>query len=71
MAKFRKVQFDMTRANGYGQYYIISTYKGVNIKIHTSDSEVWDYLNSDCEKGKDSRRYCYNKIVNAYKNIQL
>ena len=66
MAKFRKVEFTMTRANGYGQYYILSKYRGVDIKAYTTDSEAWDYLESECEKGKDARRHCYYKIKNKY-----
>lgn len=69
MATFRKVKFEMARGNGYGQYYILATYRGKSIKVHTTDSEAWDYLNDDSSKGIDARRYCYNKIVEAYNNL--
>ncbi len=65
--KFRKVNFSMTRGNGYGQYVISSTYKGQEVTAHTTDSEAWDWLDDDSDKEKhnDARRHCYNKIVNA------
>lgn len=71
MATFRKVKFEMARGNGYGQYYILATYKGKAIKVHTTDSEAWDYLNDDSNKEKhnDARRHCYTKIVEAYNNL--
>ena len=71
MANFRKVNFEMTRGNGYGQYFIIATYRGKSIKVHTTDSEAWDYINDDSnkEKHKYALRHCYNKIVTAYNNL--
>lgn len=71
MATFRKVKFEMIRGNGYGQYYILATYKGKTIKAHTTDSEAWDYINDDSnkEKHRDALRHCYSKIVEAYNNL--
>jgi len=73
MAKFRKVEFDMCRGNGYGQYYITAKYKGKYIKVHTTNSEAYDWYNDDSNKEmhKDALRYCYSKIVNEYERIQL
>lgn len=71
MAKFRKVEFEMYRCNGYGQYIIKANYKGKDVVAHTTDSEAWDYLNDDSNKKKhgDAKRHCYYKIVNAYNNM--
>lgn len=71
MATFRKVNFEMKRGNGYGQYVIEARYKGKDIKAYTNDSEAWDWINddSDKEKHQDALRHCYGKIVEAYNNL--
>ena len=71
MATFRKVKFEMKRGYGYGQYFIEAFYKGKNIKVHTTDSEAWDWINDDSnkEKHQDALRHCYTKIVEAYNNL--
>ncbi len=71
MATFRKVNFEMRRGNGYGQYVIEARYRGQNIKVRTTDSEAWDWINDDSNKEKhnDARRHCYLKIVEAYNNL--
>ena len=70
MATFRKVEFNMIRGIGYGQYYIVSRYNGVDLKVHTTDSEAWDYINNDSNKEKhmEALRHCYMKIKQAYEN---
>ena len=67
-AKFRKVEITMTRAHGYGQYYIYANYRGKQIKVHSTDSEAFDYLDDDSNKEKhlEAKRYCYREIVRAY-----
>lgn len=71
MATFRKVNFEMRRGNGYGQYVIEATYRGKKIVAHTTDSEAWDWLNDEGQKNKhrDALRHCYSKIVEAYQNL--
>jgi len=71
MASFRKVEFTMSRVNGYGQYNIIGKYRGKNITVHTTNSEAWDYLDDDSNKVKqmDAKRHCYNKIVQEYERL--
>jgi hypothetical protein len=71
MAKFRKVQFNMKRGCGYGQYLIEGTYRGKSITVHTTDSEAWDYIGDDSNKEKQlqARKHCYYKIVHAYEKI--
>lgn len=75
MATFRKVNFEMVRGNGYGQYIIEASYKGKDIKAHTTNSEAWDWLNNEGftkeekEKHRDALRHCYFKIVEAYNNL--
>lgn len=71
MAKFRKVEFHMSRGNGYGQYLIHAKYKGKQMVIHTTDSEAWDYIDDDSNKEKhlNAKRHCYYKIINHYNNV--
>jgi hypothetical protein len=71
MAKFRKVELSISRANGYGQYYLSANYKGKQIKVHTTNSECFDWLNDDSNKEKhlEAKQYAYRTIVNAYKNL--
>lgn len=65
MAKYKNIEFTMTRGNGYGQYYIHANYKGRDIKAHTTDSEAWDHFNDDSDKKrhKEALRHCYFKII--------
>lgn len=68
---FENVEFEMIQGDGYYNYCIIARYRGKDIKVHTSDSKVWDYVDDDSneEKYNEARRYCYNKIVEAYRNL--
>lgn len=70
-ATFRKVEFTMSRGYGYGQYYIEARYRGKDIKVHTTNSEAWDWIKDDSnkEKHQDAKRYCYYQIVEAYNNL--
>jgi hypothetical protein len=72
MAKFRKVELRISKANGYGSYYITARYKGKDIKVHTNDSECFDYLNDDEDKERhqQAKRYAYSKVVSAYKDLK-
>ncbi len=66
---FRKIEFEMSKGNGYGQYIITGTYRGKTIITHTNDSEAWDWQRSDVKKEHNySRKHCYNKIKTAYYN---
>lgn len=71
MATFRKVNFEISKGNGYGQYFISGTYKGKAITAHTTDSEAYDYLNDADNKVKqlEARKHCYMKIIQAYNNL--
>lgn len=66
--KFRKVNFSISRGNGYGQYIIEATYRGKQVKAHSTDSEAFDFIDdeSNMEKHRDALRHCYYKIVSAY-----
>jgi hypothetical protein len=66
--KFRKVNFSISRGNGYGQYIIEATYRGKQVKAHSTDSEAFDFIDdeSNMEKHRDALRHCYSKIVSAY-----
>lgn len=70
MATFRKIEIEIYRKSGYGQYELQANYKGKKIKAHTTDAECFDYLDDDSNKAKHAwaKRYAYGKIVEAYKN---
>lgn len=55
-ARFNKVDITMERGNGYGQYYYVAeNYKGKKVKVHTTNSEAWDWIDDDSNKGKTFR----------------
>jgi len=68
MAKFRKVELNIGRGNGYGQYYILANYKGKKIEVHTTNSECFDYLNDDSNKQKhqEAKQYAYRMVVQTH-----
>lgn len=70
MAKFRKIELSISKANGYGQYYLNANYKGKQINVHTTNSECFDWLNDDSNKEMhlEAKQYAYRTIVNAYEN---
>ena len=70
MTTFRKVRLEIARVNGYGQYIVIAQYKCKLIHAHTTDSEIFDWLNddSDIKMHQEAKRNAYSLIVNAYKN---
>jgi hypothetical protein len=64
MKSFRKVNLTMERAGGYGHYFVRAFYKGKDIKVLTTDSELWDsFKNSDCKHHRDALRQAYNLIA--------
>lgn len=71
MKTFNRVNFTMKKT-GCDQYYIESYYKGMNLKIHTTDSEVFYWLGNDSNKKKhlEAKRFCYYKIVLTYQKTQ-
>lgn len=70
MATFRKVNLSIEKTGGYGHYIISATYRGKNIRVHTTDSECYDWLDddSDKEKHQEAKRHAYYKVVEAYEN---
>ena len=72
MATFRRVNLAIRRGNGYGQYIISATYKGKEVKVRTTNSECFDWLNDDGDKARhqDAKRYAYNAIVRAYEQAK-
>ena len=68
---YRKVKFTITRT-GYGQYMLEAHYRGRNIKVHVTDSSLWDDI--DKEDG-EYRRYAlktaYGRIVNEYRRMYV
>jgi len=71
MATFRKVNLSIEKTSGYGQYIISATYKGKDLRVHTTDSECYDWLDDDSnkEKHQEAKRHAYSKIVQAYENL--
>ena len=70
MAKFRKLNIEIKSSYGYGQYQIVCIYKKQLIKVHTTNSECYDYLEDDSNKVKhlEAKQYAYSIIVNKYNN---
>ena len=71
MATFRKVNLSIEKTNGYGQYIISATYKGKDLRVHTTDSECYDWLDDDSnkEKHQEAKRHACFKIIEAYENL--
>ena len=71
MAKFRKINLEICRNKGYGQYTIKAAYKGKDIEVHSTDSETYDWLNDNSNKSKHSqaKRACYCAIVARYNHL--
>ena len=40
MATFRKVNLEISRGNGYGQYIITANYRGKEVKVEEDDTKV-------------------------------
>ena len=68
MAKFRKINLEIYKNSGYGQYTIKAIYKGKAIEAHSTNSEAFDWLNDDSNKEKhlEAKRACYYAIVTHY-----
>lgn len=64
---FRRVRLAIEPA-GYGQYIIRATYRGQDIAVRCTDSEVYDYIDdpSDSAKHMAARRKAYNLIKNQF-----
>jgi hypothetical protein len=71
MTTFKKVRLEIARGNGYGQYIVIAEYKGKLIHAHTTDSEIFDWLNDDSnvKMHQEAKRNAYTLIFNAYYNL--
>ncbi len=64
MKSFRKVQMEMERAGGYGHYFVRAFYKGKDVKVLTTDSELWDsFRDPYCKHHRDALRQAYNLIA--------
>jgi hypothetical protein len=65
---FNRVKFDIVKSNGYGQYDIITRYRGKDMKVHTTDSTLYDWIADDSDKAKqhEALKGCYIMIRQAY-----
>lgn len=70
MVTFRKVNLNIKRGSGYGQYIVYANYRGRDITAHTTDSECFDWLNDESNKELhlEAKRHAYLKIVSAHNN---
>lgn len=71
MAKFRKLDISISRASGYGHYILQCNYKGKYVKVGTTNSECYDWLEDSSvkEMNTETKRYAYRAIVRAYDNM--
>ena len=71
MAKFRKINLEIYKIGGYGQYTIKAIYKGKAIEAHSTNSEAFDWLNDNSNKSKhtQAKRACYYAIVARYNHL--
>jgi|GEM_PF-5983394 len=71
---YRKVKFTITRT-GYGQYMLEAHYRGRNIKVHVTDSSLWDDIDKEEREDREDRRYAlksaYGRIVNEYRRMYI
>ena len=72
MAKYRNVEFTVSKGSGYSQYIIEATYKGVEITVTTNNSQMWDFLEDDSnpKKRQEALRYCHGRIMREYDSYQ-
>lgn len=65
---YNGAEFSINRAGGYGQYVIEATYKGVELSIHSTNSEAFDWIDDDSntEKQEEAINYCFREIKSAY-----
>lgn len=68
--KFRKVEFTIELTSSYGRYIIKSHYRGRDIKIATTDAELYDWIDDTSNKEKNhwALKSIYNYIVSAYES---
>lgn len=71
MAYFRKVEIKISKKSGYGQYQVSSFYRGKDVKAHTTDSEMYDWLEDDSNKIKhqEAKQRAYSLIRNTFENM--
>lgn len=71
MAKFRKVNIEISRKSGYGQYQLSAFYRGKSVKAHTTDSEMYDWLEDESNRVKhqEAKQRAYLIIKYAYQDI--
>lgn len=67
---FRNVKFTIRPTNIRGWYVVNATYKGKKIRVKTSDSEIYDYVDYDSDRVMydHARRSCYTLISMEYKH---
>lgn len=54
--KFHNAVMTIDHSNNYGHYILT----GLNTRIRTTDSQIYDYCTDDSQKGLEVRRRAYN-----------
>jgi len=62
---------NIKRVSGYGQYQVIATVNGVDLRVHTTNSEAFDWFDdiSNKQKNKDAISYCKKLAIRHYKML--
>lgn len=70
MVNYNNIDLEIKRTNGYGQYILTGIVNGEAIKVHTTESEIYDWLydDSDFEKHEEAKERAYRLIMRAYDN---
>jgi hypothetical protein len=65
---FENIEIGLT--NSRGRYVITGIVNGREVKAYTTDSEAYDYLNSDDpERSRDAMHHCMWKLQEVYDSI--
>lgn len=64
-------QIQIKRTSSYGRYIITGEVNGIEVKVSTTDSEAFDYLNNEDypEKQAQAIEHCECKLVESFQNL--
>lgn len=62
---------DVRKGKGYGQYIVTADVNGMEVKAHTTDSEIYDWLHDDMneEKHEQAKESARMLVEVAYENL--
>lgn len=63
----------VTRANGYGQYFISGVVEGIEVKVRDTNSECFDWIEDDSnpDKHQQAKEYANNRLCRAYEDFKF